>query len=73
MFNFLIMEERLSREQLEAITQIILPNEVPGSNMLGLLRSLEKVYCADDENGKAKGWHHVVRQEGEEPRLRKLR
>jgi hypothetical protein len=71
MFNFLVMEKRLSRQQLEAITQIVLPNEVPGSNMLGLLRSLEKVWCADDENGKAKGWHYVVRQEGEKPKLQR--
>jgi hypothetical protein len=71
MFNFLFMEKRLSREQLDAFNQILLRNELPGSNMLGFLPNLEKVYLADDHNGKAKGWYYVTRKEGEEPKLQR--
>jgi hypothetical protein len=69
MINFLLMERRLSRPQLDALTQLVLPNELPGPNMLTLLRKLEKVYLAYDQGGKATGWYHVHREEGEEPRL----
>jgi hypothetical protein len=71
MFNFLFMEKRLSRQQLDAFTQLMLPDELPGSNMLGLLRNLEKVYLAVDQGGKAKGWFVVVGQEGGKPKLQR--
>jgi hypothetical protein len=71
MFNFLFMEKRLSRQQLDAFTQLMVPDELPGSNMLGLLRNLGKMYLAVDQTGKAKGWFVVVRQEGEKPKLQR--
>lgn len=69
MVNFLLMEKRLSREQLDAFTQLLLRNELPGSNLLACLRSLEKVYLVSDQSGKSSGWYHVEREERKEPNL----
>ncbi|KAF1939089.1 hypothetical protein EJ02DRAFT_382413 [Clathrospora elynae] len=67
MFNFLCMEKRLSRQQLDAITQLVLPDALPGSNVLSSLRNLERVYLAFDIDNR--GWYRVVRQEGQAPKL----
>lgn len=69
MFNFLFMERRLSRQQLDAITKLVLPDALPQPNMLVYLRNLERVFIAFEQDDKAKGWYRVVREEGEEPKL----
>lgn len=75
MLNFLLLERRLSRQQLDAIKQIILPDGLPQPNMLAYLRNLNKVYLGLDQvNGDgrvvlAKGWYRVIREEGHKPRL----
>ena len=70
MFNFLLMEQRLSRQQLDTITQLLLPDSLPGPAMLAYLRNLEKVYLVYQQMEKSPGWYHVDWKEGEEPRLR---
>ncbi len=46
MFNMLFMEKRLSRRQLDAITEMILPDALPQPNMLASLRNLKSVLLA---------------------------
>ncbi|KAH7402699.1 hypothetical protein BKA66DRAFT_7035 [Pyrenochaeta sp. MPI-SDFR-AT-0127] len=69
MFNFLFMEHRLSRQQLDAITKLVLPDALPQPNILTYLRNLERVFIGIEQDHQAKGWYLVVRGEGEEPRL----
>ncbi|KAF1834488.1 hypothetical protein BDW02DRAFT_550291 [Decorospora gaudefroyi] len=69
MINFLLMERRLSRQQLDAITQLVLPNALPESNMRGYLRNLDRVFLAFDQNGLPKSWYCIIRDEGEEPKV----
>lgn len=69
MVNFLLMEKRLSRRHLDAFTQLILPDELPGSNMLACLRNLENVFLAFGDSERPGGWYRVERVEGEEARL----
>jgi hypothetical protein len=72
MFNFLFMEKRLRLQQLDAFTELILPETLPGSNALAGLRNVERVCLAVAQEGKPRGWYRVVRTEGEEPRLTKI-
>ncbi|EOA81575.1 uncharacterized protein SETTUDRAFT_165993 [Exserohilum turcica Et28A] len=72
MVNFLLMEKRLSRQQLDAFTQLLLPDNLPGPAMLASLRNLEKVYLIYQQTETAQGWYHVDRKEGEEPSLRPI-
>lgn len=67
MFNFLAMERRLNRKQLDAITKIVLSDALPQTNMLKHLRNLERVYLGVEQGNLAKGWYYVVRREGEAP------
>ncbi|OAL56756.1 hypothetical protein IQ07DRAFT_17259 [Pyrenochaeta sp. DS3sAY3a] len=67
MFNFLAMERRLNRKQLDAITKIVLPDGLPATNILKHLRNLERVYIGVERPKLAKGWRYVVRREGEQP------
>ncbi|KAF1841679.1 uncharacterized protein K460DRAFT_388558 [Cucurbitaria berberidis CBS 394.84] len=73
MFNFLFMEKRVSCAQLDAITQLVLPDALPQPNMLIYLRNLEQVFLAVDQDFTSKGWFRVVRREGEEPKLVNIR
>jgi hypothetical protein len=74
MFNFLFREQRLARQHREALTQMVLPDGLPGSNMVGCLPNLERVFLADDQDGNRQGdWYYVVRQEGEVPKLQRRR
>jgi hypothetical protein len=74
MFNFLFMEKRLARQHLNALTQMVLPDTLPGSNMLGSLPNLEKVFFANEQDGSTpRDWYYVVRQEGEVPKLQRRR
>ncbi|KAG9189779.1 hypothetical protein G6011_06647 [Alternaria panax] len=72
MFNFLFMEKRLRLAQLDALTNFMLPDELPGSNALARLRNLEIVFLGVAQEGRARGAYRVVRTEGEEPRLTKI-
>jgi hypothetical protein len=69
MFNMLYKDQRLSRQQLDAITQIILPDILPPPNMLVHLRNLDKVFLAFDQDHNDKGWYKVVRSDGSDPKL----
>ncbi|KAH8723969.1 hypothetical protein GQ44DRAFT_709430 [Phaeosphaeriaceae sp. PMI808] len=68
MVNF-FMEQHISDEQLNAITVLILPNEVPGPNVLNLLPNLQKVFLAVDQELNNKGWFKVIRRDQEGPKL----
>ncbi|KAI4955941.1 hypothetical protein J4E91_000150 [Alternaria rosae] len=72
MFNFLFMEDRLRREHLDTFTEILLPEELPGSNALARLCNVNKVFLGVAQEGKPKGWYRVVRAQGEEPRLTRV-
>ncbi|CAO2657311.1 Nn.00g034370.m01.CDS01 [Neocucurbitaria sp. VM-36] len=71
MFNFLFKEQRISRAQLDAITELALPFTLPEPNMLIHLRNLEKVLVGIDQGqGHLKqGWYRVIRDEDKEPKL----
>ncbi|KAI4670479.1 uncharacterized protein J4E79_000761 [Alternaria viburni] len=72
MFNFLFLESRLHREHLDAFTELLLPNQLPGSNALARLSNVSKVYLGVTQEGKPKGWYRVVRTQREEPRLARV-
>ncbi|KAL1796289.1 hypothetical protein ACET3X_004829 [Alternaria dauci] len=72
MFNFLFLEERLRVAQLDALTELMLPDTLPGSNALTRLRNVERVFLGVAQEGRVKGAYRVVRTEGEEPRLTKI-
>jgi hypothetical protein len=69
MVNFVLHENRLSREQRHAITLLILPDDVPSGNMLAYLPNVERVWLAFEQYQKPKGWYKVVREEGKKPYL----
>ncbi|KAF2856745.1 hypothetical protein T440DRAFT_462971 [Plenodomus tracheiphilus IPT5] len=64
MFNFLYQEQRLSRKQRDAITELVLPDVLLQQNMLNDLRGLRKFYLGRTMNANVKGWYTVVRREG---------
>jgi hypothetical protein len=72
MFNFLLMEKRLRLEQLDAFTEFMLPDTLPGWNALARLRNVERVFLGVTQEGRPRGAYRVVRTEGEEPRLTKI-
>ena len=72
MTNFLLVEKRLPRQQLEAFTQILLPDGLPASNVLSCLRNVGKVHLAFEHDGQLKGWYQVIRREGAEPMMRRM-
>ncbi|RYO12183.1 hypothetical protein AA0121_g9318 [Alternaria tenuissima] len=72
MFNFLLLEKRLRLEQLDALTEFMLPETLPGSNTLACLRNVERVFLGVAQEGRVRGAYRVVRTEGEEPRLTKI-
>ena len=69
MFNMLCIEKRLSQRQLDAITQLILPDVLPQQNMMTYLRNLDKVFLAHDLQNYTKGCYRVRRREGRKPKL----
>lgn len=69
MFNFLYLEQRLSREQRDAITSITLQNELPMANFLVYMRNLQNVVLTEDRGKNAKGTYRVTRVKGKVPKL----
>lgn len=69
MFNFLYLEQRLSRDQCDAITSITLQNELPTSNFLVFMRNLQKVALVEDAGKNPKGTYKVTRVKGKAPKL----
>ena len=69
MVNFLLHEQRLSRQQCHAITLLLLPNDIPGANMLTYLPNVEKVYLGSEHPIKLQGWYRVIRSDGKKPKL----
>ena len=69
MFNFLFLEQRLSREQRDAITSITLQDALPMSNLLTYMRNLQNVVLVDDLPGNLKGTYKVTRVKGKAPKL----
>lgn len=69
LFNFLFLEQRLSREQRNAITSITLQDALPMSNLLTYMRNLQKVVLVDDLPGNSKGTYKVTRVKGKAPKL----
>jgi hypothetical protein len=73
MFNFLFLEKRLRQEQLDAFTQLVLPDDLPGSNALARLSNLNRVFLGVAQEGKHKSWYRVVRTYGEARLVRDLK
>jgi hypothetical protein len=73
MFNYLFIEKRLGGQQLDAFTELLLPETLPGSNALARLRNVDKVFLGVAQEGMPKGWYRVVRTAGEEPRLARVK
>jgi hypothetical protein len=70
MVNFILIEQRLSRQQRHALTQLFLPNDVPGANMLTFLPNLTKVFLGFTQTlQKQQGFYIVIREDGKQPRL----
>ncbi|KAF2132417.1 hypothetical protein P153DRAFT_429557 [Dothidotthia symphoricarpi CBS 119687] len=74
MWNFLFMENRLSRKQRHAITHLMLPDAQPQANMLTYLPNLAKFFLGrqitmEDHTQLANGWYKVIRLDGREPKL----
>ncbi|KAF1934374.1 uncharacterized protein M421DRAFT_503 [Didymella exigua CBS 183.55] len=69
MFNFLYLEQRLSREQRDAITSITLQNALPMANFLVYMRKLQKVVLVDGFADNQKGTYKVTRVKGKAPKL----
>lgn len=69
MFNFLFLEQRLSREQCDAITSVTLQEALPMANLLVYMRNLQKVVLVDDIPGNSKGTYKVTRVKGKVPKL----
>jgi hypothetical protein len=70
MFNFLFLEQRLTRDQRDAITTFALPDALPQSNLLVFMRNLQKVELAFSQNGQDKGTYRVFRRDGKAPYLK---
>ncbi|KAF3035446.1 hypothetical protein E8E12_005300 [Didymella heteroderae] len=69
MFNFFYREQRLSREQRDAITSITLQKELPTPNFLVYMRNLQKVILVEDSGKNQKGTYKVNRVKGKTPKL----
>jgi hypothetical protein len=74
MVNFLLMEQRLSSQQRQAINQLCLPGVLPGENILTYLPNTDLVYLGVEQPlYKPRGWYRVVRRAGAEPKLVSLK
>ncbi|UPX13853.1 uncharacterized protein EKO05_0004350 [Ascochyta rabiei] len=69
MLNFLFFEQRLSREQRDAITSVTLQDALPMANLLTFMRNLQKVVLTDDMPGNSKGTYKVTRVKGKTPKM----
>jgi len=69
MFNFLYQEQRLTRQQRNAITQLIIPDGVIEQNALNGMRGLNAFFLPQSVKGDAKGRYAVVREEGGDAKL----
>ena len=69
MFNFLFLEQRLSREQRDAITSITLQDALPMPNFLTFMPNLQNVVLVDDLPGNSKGTYKVTRVKSKVPKL----
>lgn len=69
MFNFLFLEQRISREERDAITSIMLQDALPMPNVLAFMRNLQKVELTEDLPGNSKGSYKVTRVKGKAPKL----
>jgi hypothetical protein len=67
LFNFIAMDNCLSRYQRQEITQIYLSGDLPGSNLLERLPNLKHIGFLGDDGYEV---YEVVR-DGEEPTLKK--
>jgi hypothetical protein len=70
MFNFLFLEQRLSREQCDVVTKFALPDALPHPNLLVFMRNLQKVELAFSRGGRERGTYRVFRREGKAPELK---
>jgi hypothetical protein len=62
MWNFLMVERRLTRAQREAIEELVVSDHLPQQNLLGLLTGLKKALLASpltDGDRGIKGWYSV--------------
>jgi hypothetical protein len=70
MFNFLVHEQHLTRQQRQALTKILIWDDLPGMNVLTYLPNLEKVFLGSSEHVSwYRGWYKVLRRDGKEPEL----
>ncbi|KAF2823598.1 hypothetical protein CC86DRAFT_356348 [Ophiobolus disseminans] len=69
MVNFILHEQRLSSQQRHTISRLILPDNVPGGNMLTYLPNIERAFLARSQLDKPRGWYDVIRKDGEKPQL----
>lgn len=69
MFNFLYQEQRLTRQQRNAITELIMPDGMIEQNVLNGMRGLKAFYLSRSVEGDSRGCYAVVREEGKEARL----
>jgi hypothetical protein len=73
MTNFLLFEQRLSRQQRYAITALLLCDNLPGANILTYLPNVQEVMLSTGQRiDAAKGRYRVIRNQGEEPRLKRV-
>jgi hypothetical protein len=73
MVNFILIEQRLSREQRHALTQLLLPNDVPGANILNFLPNLTRVFLGFILHlEQRQGFYNVFREKSKQPRLIKM-
>jgi hypothetical protein len=68
MVNFLLHEQRLSRQQRHALAKLLVRNDLPGANMLTFLPNLKKVLV---DTQPVLTWYTVIRDDGEEPKLQR--
>lgn len=62
MWNFLVVFRKMSWAQRKAITEIVVPDQLPGTNLLQHMGGLKKVYLAEPllDGLAPKGWYRVV-------------
>ena len=71
--NFFLFEQRLTREQCDAITSVTLSDALPMPNLLVYLSGLQKVVLVDDLPGHPRGTYKVTRVKGKPPKLLNVR
>lgn len=69
LINFLLFEQRLTREQCNAITSVTLNDALPMPNLLVYMGNMQKVVLVDDLPGHPRGTYKVTRVKGKPPKL----